>query len=377
MNFKKTLSLQTCPSKTDVSQLSLRVYETTTNFKPKVVQPSPFCVTTVPVLIDGIPSRIPINVLHEGKQLPGTFKVRGAECAIQVGLRSGAINRAVGVITASAGNHASGLSSVCKREKIPCTIYMPTGTDPKKIQNCMDNDATVILHGTTFDDANKQAQQVATDQLIPFIPPYNDPDVIAGQGSVFNVILANLHANGSLPKKIVVVVPIGGGGLIAGIANTAMHTIDRHFPDLTIEIVGVELPPEGSSDSRLKHLLDGAPVYSHVSANPFAAGAAVKQLGAIPADIITFVQASHTVTLTPLMITMPQIVRAMRILNEQGYHFGEEAGNPPAEPTGAMSIAGLIEYYRTHSVDTNTQVIPVITGSNINEAALNTILNPH
>jgi threonine dehydratase len=65
----------------------------------------------------------------------------------------------------------------------------------------------------------------------------------------------------------------------------------------------------------------------------------------------------------------------MKILNEQGYRFDQEGEYPPAESTGAMSIAGLIEYYRTHSVGTDTQVIPVITGSNINEVALKMILN--
>ena len=146
----------------------------------------------------------------ESKLKSGAFKERGA---LNVVLNLPEADRKKGVCTASLGNHARGLSLHAHRLGIPCTIFMPTIAPLIKIQACEKVGATVRLEGNSFDDTLKIAQDFSAKEQIAFVHPFNHPLVIAGQGT------CGLEIFEQCPDLDAIVVPVGGGGLIAGIAT--------------------------------------------------------------------------------------------------------------------------------------------------------------
>jgi len=161
----------------------------------------------------------------ENLQFTGSFKDRGALIKL---LQLNAAQRATGVIANSAGNHAQGVAYHAQRLDIPATIVMPLGTPNVKVRQTRDLGAEVILRGETVDEAAISARQICEERRLTYIHPYDDAAIIAGQGTVAIEMLE------AMPRIDTLVVPIGGGGLIAGNAIAA-HAIN---PD--IEIVGVE-----------------------------------------------------------------------------------------------------------------------------------------
>ena len=139
-----------------------------------------------------------------------SFKLRGAYAKIMT-LSPEA--RARGVITASAGNHAQGVALAAKKLKIRAVIVMPATTPEIKIKAVQARGAEVVLHGDAYDDAYAHARELAQKEKLTFVHPYDDPEVIAGQGSVAMEILR--QHSGPLEA---IFVPVGGGGLIAGVA---------------------------------------------------------------------------------------------------------------------------------------------------------------
>lgn len=160
----------------------------------------------------------------ETLQRTGSFKDRGA----LVKLKSVAQQGGTGVIAISAGNHAQGVAYHAQRLGIPATIVMPKGTPFTKIVRTRDFGARVILEGESVSDAKPYADKIAAEEKLTFVHPYDDPDIISGQGTIALEILEDA------PDLDAIVVPIGGGGVIAGIALAAKELKPN------IEIIGVE-----------------------------------------------------------------------------------------------------------------------------------------
>jgi threonine dehydratase len=162
---------------------------------------------------------------QEYLQRTGSFKERGARNALAQLTPEQARQ---GVIAASAGNHALGLAWHGRLLNIPVTVVMPRFAPLVKVARCRQFAATVILHGDTFDEARKEAHRLCEERQLAYIHPFDDPQVIAGQGTLAFEILEQV------PDAEAVIVPVGGGGLLAGMA-TVLHALK---PDL--QIIGVE-----------------------------------------------------------------------------------------------------------------------------------------
>jgi threonine dehydratase len=162
---------------------------------------------------------------QEHLQRTGSFKERGARNALA---QLSPEHAPRGVIAASAGNHALGLAWHGGLLGIPVTVVMPRFAPLVKVARCRQFGATVVLHGDTFDDARREADRLASERRLAYIHPFDDPHVIAGQGTLAFEILEQV------PDAEAVIIPVGGGGLLAGMA-TVLHALK---PDL--EIIGVE-----------------------------------------------------------------------------------------------------------------------------------------
>ncbi len=166
-----------------------------------------------------------VFVKYENLQVTNSFKERGA-CVKLAGLNEAERRR--GVIAMSAGNHAQAVAYHARRLGIPSTIVMPVTTPFVKVKATEANGATVVLHGETLAEAHARAETIAAERNLVWVHPYDDPDIIAGQGTVALEMLEET------PGLDVLVVPIGGGGLIAGCAIAA------RAKKPSIEIIGVE-----------------------------------------------------------------------------------------------------------------------------------------
>jgi threonine dehydratase len=166
-----------------------------------------------------------VFVKHENMQATGSFKERGAIAKLD---SLDGDERRRGVIAMSAGNHAQAVAYHARRLQIPATIVMPVSTPLVKVENTRAHGARVILHGETLSEAAERAQALAQAERLSFVHPYDDPFVMAGQGTVALEMLAEVA------DLDLIVVPIGGGGLVSGIAVATKALMPR------IEIIGVE-----------------------------------------------------------------------------------------------------------------------------------------
>jgi len=200
-------------------------------------------------------------------QVTGSFKERGARNRLEL---LDATERARGVIAVSAGNHALGLAYHGKCLGIPVTVVMPKWAPLVKVSTCRSFAATVILHGTTFAEARAQAVALGERQGLTFIPPYDDHAIISGQGTIGIELLEDL------PDLDAVIVPVGGGGLLSGIA-TAIKALKP-----SVQVIGVEAL---SAPTMHAALAAGHPVA--ISAAPtLADGLAVSRIGDLPFAIL-------------------------------------------------------------------------------------------
>jgi threonine dehydratase len=206
-----------------------------------------------------------IYLKFENHQFTAAYKERGALNAI---LLLSEEQRSKGVIAASAGNHAQGLSYHGTRLGIPVTIVMPVPTPTVKVMQTESVGGKVVLFGETFDDAYKYARQLEAEQGLTFVHPFDDPSVAAGQGTVALEMLE------SIPSLDMLVVPIGGGGLLSG-----MGTAERALkPDIGLIGVQAELYP--SMYALLKNL------QMPCEGDTLAEGIAVKIPGAFTSEVI-------------------------------------------------------------------------------------------
>ena len=196
----------------------------------------------------------------ENMQVTGAYKIRGAYYKISTLTEE---QKAHGLVTASAGNHAQGVAYAARHAGVSATIVMPTTTPLVKVNNTKDLGAKVILHGETFDDAAQKAGELVEEQGLTYIPPFNDLDVATGQGTIAYEIFQ------SLPDVDVILVPIGGGGLAAGVATLAKLL----KPQVTV--LGVE--PTGAAS--MKASIEAGHVVTLPKVETTADGVAVKTPG--------------------------------------------------------------------------------------------------
>lgn len=206
-----------------------------------------------------------IHLKFENHQFTASFKERGALNRL---LQLDAAQRRAGVIAASAGNHAQGVAYHAQRLGIPAVIVMPRHTPGVKVEHTRGYGAEVILHGELFDDAKRHALELVSQRGLTWIHPYDDPLVIAGQGTI------GLEMIDQAPDLDVIVVPIGGGGLISGIATAARALRPG------IEIIGVQTQRFPSMYAALR----GEAVEYGVST--IADGIAVKSPGQLTVPIV-------------------------------------------------------------------------------------------
>jgi len=262
-----------------------------------------------------------------------SFKLRGA-CNRIAHLSDTIATR--GVICASAGNHAQGVALAARRRGIPAVVVMPRTTPEIKVQAVLDHGAEVVLHGDEFDEAYEHATALERSRSLTFIHPFDDPDVIAGQGTI-GVEILRQHSG----RIDALFVPIGGGGLITGIAAY----VKTLYPK--IRIVGVE--PEDAASmhrslaARQRVTLDRVGI--------FADGVAVRRAGKE-----TFRLAQRYVDEVVLVDT-DEICAAIQDIFEDNRTI--------AEPAGALAVAGIKRYVAREAC-TGATLIAVNSGANIN-----------
>ena len=204
----------------------------------------------------------------ENMQFTGAYKVRGAYYKISTLSEE---ERQKGLITASAGNHAQGVAYAAKLYGVPATIVMPTTTPLMKVNRTKSYGATVVLHGDVYDEACAKAYEIAEEQGLTFIHPFDDLDVATGQGTIAMEIFKEL------PTVDYILVPIGGGGLATGVSTLAK------LLNPNVKVIGVE--PAGASC--MKASLKAGKVVTLNSASTIADGTAVKTPGS---NIFPYIQ---------------------------------------------------------------------------------------
>jgi threonine dehydratase len=285
----------------------------------------------------GLPDT-PIYLKLENLQLTGSFKVRGASNKM-AHLSDAEARR--GVIAASAGNHAQGVAYAARSRGIPATIVMAKSASPLKVSLTRALGARVILHGNNYDDAQQEAFRLAAEEGLTQIPPFDDRWVIAGQGTVGLEILE------AVPDVRRVIVGIGGGGLLSGIATVL------HAKNPKIEIIGVQ--PSGSSTAAAS-LAEGKVVLGPPPTT-FADGLATRHIGELPFRIF---QATGT---RVVVVDDRAIARAVFLLLEQAKILTEGAG--------AIPLAALLV---DPSLANDGPVVLVLSGGNLDPFMLDRIL---
>ncbi|MCP4181114.1 MAG: threonine ammonia-lyase, biosynthetic [bacterium] len=274
-----------------------------------------------------------IYVKREDLQPVHSFKIRGAYNKID---KLSDTDKQKGVIAASAGNHAQGVALAAMKKKIKATIVMPKTTPEIKIDAVKSYGANVELFGDNFDEAYQYACQLQKENKYVFIHPYDDKDVIAGQGTIGMEIARQV----STPHEAIFI-PVGGGGLIAGIA----YYIKYLWPE--VKIIGVESKDSACLHEALKNgkrvILDNVGI--------FADGVAVKQIGKEPFKIARkYVDEVITVKTDEICAAIKDLFNGNRSI---------------AEPAGALSIAGLKKYIEKYKI-TDKNLLAVETGANVN-----------
>ena len=278
-----------------------------------------------------------VFIKPENLQKTGSFKIRGAYNKIS-NLTDAEKKR--GVIASSAGNHAQGVAYGAKESGIKAVIVMPKSTPLIKVESTKQYGAEVILHGDVYDDAYKKAKELEEKEGYVFVHPFNDEDVLDGQGTIALEILEEL------PETDIILVPIGGGGLISGIACAAKILKPE------IKIIGVE--PEGAASAY--EAIKENKVIELKEANTIADGTAVKKIGDLNFEYIKkYVDEIITVSDYELMEAFLLLVEKHKII---------------AENSGILSIAATKKLK-----EKDKKVVSVISGGNIDVLMISSMIN--
>jgi threonine dehydratase len=275
-------------------------------------------------------------VKYENQQLTGAFKERGALNRL---LQLSNDERKRGVIAASAGNHAQALAHHAQALGVPTTIVMPAATPNVKVEQTRARGARIVLEGDTFDDAYAHALKLRDQHNLVFVHPFDDAGVIAGQGT------AALEMLEDEPGLDTLVIPIGGGGLIAGMATAAKAV----KPD--IRIIGVEAKMYPSFDARTRNEKCAA------SGQTIAEGIAVKAVGDLPFKL------ARPLIDDLILIDEPGFERAIAL-----YVTAEKT---VAEGAGAATLAALLAHPEKFA---GRKVGIMLSGGNIDVRLLASVL---
>ncbi|MCK4100956.1 threonine ammonia-lyase, biosynthetic [Acinetobacter radioresistens] len=282
-----------------------------------------------------------IRFKREDLQPVFSFKLRGAYNRISQ-LPKTQLER--GVITASAGNHAQGVALSGKKLGIRAIIVMPKTTPDIKIQAVKRLGGEVVLHGDSFDIANKYAIQRASEEGMTFIPPYDDELVMAGQGTIANEILRQWR------DVEYVFVAVGGGGLIAGIA--------AYLGDVAPHVKVI--PVEYDESACLKAALESGERVILPSVGLFADGTAVAQIGEKPFEVIRLQKSDNSGPIVEpevVLVNTDEICAAIKEIFDENRSI--------VEPSGAMALAGIKKYVEQHKL-TGKNIVSIVCGANMN-----------
>ena len=273
-----------------------------------------------------------VYLKREDDQIIHSFKLRGAYQKMSSMSNE---QKAKGVIASSAGNHAQGVALGASKLSIKATIVMPTSTPQIKVRAVQELGAEVILYGDVYDDAFVHAKKLVSEKDLCFISPYDDFEVIAGQATVAKEILAQLD------QIDYVFSPVGGGGLISGMASYIKHYAPH------IKVIGVEP-------------VDSPTLFKALEANErvvlddvgrFADGVAVKQIGELPFEI-----AKECVD-DVILVSNDEMCAAIKDIYEDVRSI--------SEPAGALATAGVKKYILEHGLK-NKNIVSIVSGSNVN-----------
>ncbi|MGN8876298.1 threonine ammonia-lyase [Pseudoflavonifractor sp. HCP28S3_F10] len=277
-----------------------------------------------------------IYIKPENMQVTGAYKIRGAYYKISTLSEE---ERARGLITASAGNHAQGVAYAAQAAGVKATIVMPTTTPLVKVNNTKDYGAEVILHGETFDDAAALCAKLAEERQLTYVHPFNDPAIATGQGTISYEIFQDL------PDVDIILVPIGGGGLATGVSTLAKLL----NPNVTV--IGVE--PAGAAS--MKASLEAGHVVTLPTINTIADGVAVKT----PGDkIFPYIQKNIDDIIT---IHDDELVDAFLDMMERHKMIVENAGLLPIAALHHLSCKGK-------------NIVPVLSGGNMDVITISSLV---
>lgn len=278
-----------------------------------------------------------VYIKPENLQRTGSFKIRGAYNKIS---KLSDEKKATGLIASSAGNHAQGVAYAASQMKIKSVICMPKHTPLIKVESTRNYGAEVVLYGDVYDDAYQKACDLEKEHGYTFIHPFDDEDVIEGQGTIALEILEEL------PDADIILVPIGGGGLISGIASAAKQI------NPNIKVIGVE--PEGAASALAAIKEDHVVLLDE--ANTIADGTAVKQIGQKTFEYIKkYVDDIITVSDYELIESFLMLVEKHKLI---------------AENSGILALAATRKL-----VEKNKKVVCVVSGGNIDVMSISTLIN--
>lgn len=281
-------------------------------------------------------TKAPVWLKAENLQRSGSFKVRGAYVRMNNLTEE---ERARGVVAASAGNHAQGVAQAASKLGIKARIYMPLGVALPKLTATRDHGAEVVLHGETVDEALAAAEAYAEESGAVFVHPFDHPDIIAGQGTIGLEILEQY------PEVETVIMGVGGGGLLAGVATA----IKGRAAELgrNIKVIGVQAedaaayPPSLAADA----------LVPLTKVRTIADGIAVGRPGQMPFEIIR--------ELVDDVVTVSEDALARALV------FLLERSKLVVEPAGAVGVAALLENTLVESGIEPSKTVAVLSGGNI------------
>jgi threonine dehydratase len=238
-----------------------------------------------------------------------------------------------GVVCSSAGNHAQGVALAAKIHGIRAVVCMATNATPAKVAATREYGAEVVLHGSIWDEANEKALQLVRDEGLTYIAPFNDADLIAGQGTL------GLEVVQDWPDLDAIVVPIGGGGLIAGVSMA----VKSHNPK--VRVIGVE-----SSDGPAMQRAVAAGEVVTIECNTVIDGLRVKRVGDINLSVVQrYVDEIVTLPDSEIFAAVPWLMERCKVVPEAA----------AAAPVAAL-LAGLVK------MPAGSKVVAVMSGGNVN-----------
>ena len=282
---------------------------------------------------------VPLYFKCENLQHTGSFKIRGAYNFLS---QQTPARLAAGVITASAGNHAQGLACAAKLLGCPCRVIMPEGTPLAKELATLDYGAEVEIYGAAFDDSVDYAKQIATEQELLYVPAFDHELIIAGQGTV------GLEMLDELPELNTVIVPIGGGGLIAGVVTA----ICEAKPD--VRVIGVEAASVASAQLARRK---GRPITVPTRCHSLADGIAVKQVGELTFPLME--------KYVDEIVAVEEEAIAMAIVSLM------ERGKLVVEGAGAVGLAALLFGLKTIHKGTT---VCLLSGGNLDVQTMSRVV---